>query len=289
MRILILEVRNGSSLVLNGCEVESNKSAIKISPSNKPKSWEMFKMSITNCNLKSTANEKNYGAITSFRFVDEPSQIIDKIGNFNGKIFTFEDKDGMSVGEFTSKKLVFKDGNLLLETDILEDSENNLGDNSEENKQNGPTMKIALDKTTKEGDIPLFENMDTFSVQIAFIMGCYLITYGVMYLLGELAPGMKSVIYGFNFLIGVLVTTGVKKVVFSLEEKGILKKHYINDFMMVRIRNFFYDLMVVAGISAIQISTLGGQVVVLVILCVVGMLATFFYNRFIGYIIFFII
>ena len=99
-------------------------------------------------------------------------------------------------------------------------------------KQNGPTMKAALDKTTKEGDIPLFENMDTLSVQVAFIMGSYLLTYVIMYILGELVPGMKSVIYGFNFLIGVLVTTGVKKVIASLEQKGILKKHYINDFIM---------------------------------------------------------
>ena len=51
---------------------------------------------------------------------------------------------------------------------------------------------------------------------------------------------------------------------------------------MVRIRNFFYDLMVVAGIAAIQISTLGGQVVVLVILCVAGAIMTFLYNRFIA-------
>ena len=149
-------------------------------------------------------------------------------------------------------------------------------------RQKGPTMKAALDKTTKEGDIPLFENMDTLSVQVAFIMGSYLLTYVIMYILGELAPGMKSVIYGFNFLIGVLVATGVKKVIASLEQKGILKKHYINDFIMVRIRNFFYDLMVVAGIVAIQISTLGGQVVVLVILCVAGAIMTFLYNRFIA-------
>ena len=149
-------------------------------------------------------------------------------------------------------------------------------------KQSGSTMKAALDKTTKEADIPLFENMDTLSVQVAFIMGSYLLTYVIMYILGELASGMKSVIYGFNFLIGVLVTTVVKKVIVRLEQKGILKKHYINDFIMVRIRNFFYDLMVVAGIAAIQISTLGGQVVVLVILCVAGAIMTFLYNRFIA-------
>ena len=40
--------------------------------------------------------------------------------------------------------------------------------------------------------------------------------------------------------------------------------------------------MVVAGIAAIQISTLGGQVVILVILCVFGAVMTFLYNRFIA-------
>lgn len=39
---------------------------------------------------------------------------------------------------------------------------------------------------------------------------------------------------------------------------------------------------VVAGIAAIQISTLGGQVIVLVLLCVAGAIMTFLYNRFIA-------
>ena len=153
-------------------------------------------------------------------------------------------------------------------------------------KKASPSIRAAIDKAPKQDEIPLFENMDTLTVQIAFIMGCYLITYVVMYLLGELAPGMKSVIYGFNFLIGVLVTTGIKKFINSLERKKILKKNYINDFLMVRIRNFFYDLMVVAGISAIRVSTIGGQVGILLVICIFGMLATFFYNRFIAKIFF---
>ena len=147
-------------------------------------------------------------------------------------------------------------------------------------------MKAAIEKTQHQDEIPLFENMDTLSVQFALILMCYLMTYGIIYVLGELIPGLKSVIYGFNFLIGVLVTTIVKKIMNTLEEKKILKKHYVNDFMMVRIRNLFYDLMVVAGISAIKVSTMGGYIGVLVVICILGAVATFIYNYIVSRILF---
>ena len=146
-------------------------------------------------------------------------------------------------------------------------------------KQDAGTMKTAMERPFRQDEIPIFENMDTLSVQFAFIIGSYFITYIIIYILGALIPGLKSVIYGFNFLIGVLVTTGVKKLLKTLEEKNILKKHYVNDFLMIRIRNFFYDIMVVAGISAIHLSALGKYIVVLVIICVLGAIATFAYNR----------
>lgn len=153
-------------------------------------------------------------------------------------------------------------------------------------KQDAGTMKAAIEKSQRQDEIPLFENMDTLSVQFALILMCYLITYGMIYVLGELIPGLKSVIYGFNFLIGVLVTTIVKKVMNVLEEKKILKKHYVNDFMMVRIRNLFYDLMVVAGISAIKVSTMDGYIGVLVVICVIGAVCTFLYNYFVSRVLF---
>ncbi len=146
-------------------------------------------------------------------------------------------------------------------------------------KQDAGTMKTAMERPFRQDEIPIFENMDTLSVQFAFIIGTYFITYIIIYILGVLIPGLKSVIYGFNFLVGVLVTTGVKKLLKTLEQKNILKKHYVNDFLMIRIRNFFYDIMVVAGIAAIHLSALGKYIVVLIIICVLGAIATFAYNR----------
>ena len=143
-------------------------------------------------------------------------------------------------------------------------------------------MKSAMENTLKQDEIPLFENMDTLSVQFAFIFGCYMLTYAILYGLGELLPGMKSIIYGFNFLIGVVVTTGIKKLIHALEERKILKKHYVNDFLMVRLRNVFYDVMVVAGVSAIRVSTMESYIGVLCAVCLSGMVVTFAYNRFVA-------
>ena len=153
-------------------------------------------------------------------------------------------------------------------------------------KKAARTMKTVSNRSAKQDEIPLYESMDTLGVQLAFIFGAYVITYGIIYVLGELLPGMKSIIYGFNFLIGVLVATGVKSFVGFLEKKGYLKKHYFNDFLMVRIRNVCYDIMVVAGIAAIRISTMKGYIVLLLVIGVAGAAASFAYNYFVSRVLF---
>ena len=145
-------------------------------------------------------------------------------------------------------------------------------------RQETGSVREEIEKAYGQDEIPLFENMDTLTVQIAFILVSYMITYGLIYVIGESVPGLKSIIYGFNFLIGVLVATGMKKLLAILEKKKILKKHYVNDFMMIRLRNVFYDIMVVAGIAAIRISTMKGYIGVLLIIGVVGAVLTFLYN-----------
>ena len=145
---------------------------------------------------------------------------------------------------------------------------------SAENKQ-------VSEETLTEKEIPIFENMDTLSVQVAFVMGAYMITFIAMYLLGLLAPGLRSVIFGFNFLIGVLMATLCKFVIHTMEKRKILQKQYINGFLMTRIRNFFFDIMVVAGIAAIRLNALGKYLIILLILGVAGAVITYAYLRFV--------
>lgn len=131
----------------------------------------------------------------------------------------------------------------------------------------------------KENEIPMQESIDKMTVQIALIAVAYLIAYLFMLLLGNLLPGMKSVIYGFNFLLGVIAATLVKTVLNLFKKAGMLKKEYTNDFLMTRASNFFYDIMVVAAIAAIRLDVLKNYWGILLIMGTVGLISTYFYNR----------
>ena len=130
-----------------------------------------------------------------------------------------------------------------------------------------------------ENEIPMQGSMDKLTVQVAFVAGAYLLTYLLMFLLGLLLPGMKSVIYGFNFLLGVLAATLVKLTVNTMYRKQVIHHQYINDFLMTRISNFCFDVMVVAGIAAIRLGVLGKYWPVLLVLGIVGLFVTYWYNR----------
>ena len=133
-----------------------------------------------------------------------------------------------------------------------------------------------------DDEIPMQESIDKFTVQIALIALAYFVAYILMYGLGLLLPGMKSVIYGFNFLLGVLAATLVKTVMNLLRKAGAIKKEYVNSFLMTRASNFFYDLMVVAGIAAIRFGALKDYWGIILIMGVVGLVITYVYNYFVA-------
>lgn len=149
--------------------------------------------------------------------------------------------------------------------------------------------KIDLDKGSGasneqvegEGEIPMQESIDKFTVQVALIMVAYLLAYLLMYGLGNLIPGMKSTIYGFNFLLGVLAATLLKTVLNFCQKKNIIHRHYTNNFLLTRATNFFFDIMVTAGIAAIRMNIIGKYWAVLLILGVVGLVITYVYVYFV--------
>ena len=152
-------------------------------------------------------------------------------------------------------------------------------------RKKGKIQKIAEDKTStqsheieSENEIPMQESIDKMTVQIALIALAYLLAYFLMNFLGNLLPSMKSVIFGFNFLLGVLAATVVKAVMNFLKSKNVIKKEYTNDFLMTRMSNFFYDIMVVAGVAAIRLDTLEKYWGLMLIMGVAGLVVTYFYN-----------
>ena len=131
-------------------------------------------------------------------------------------------------------------------------------------------------------EIEMGGSVDKFTLQLAFVAIAYILAYGAMCGLGALIPGMKATIFGFNFLLGVLGAIVVKKSVHFLRKKNVLKKDYINNFLLTRITNLCFDLMVVAGIAAIRLDLLKEHWGILLILAVVGMVATYLYNMFVA-------
>ena len=145
-----------------------------------------------------------------------------------------------------------------------------------------PAQASASQTVQSQAEAPMKESIDKLTVQIAFVFGAYLLAYLLMRGLGSLLPGMKSVIYGFNFLLGVLAATLVKLVLNRLKAKNILRKEYLDGFLMTRASNFFFDLMIVAGIAAIRFSALKKYWGIILIMGVTGLVITYAYNRFVA-------
>jgi len=134
----------------------------------------------------------------------------------------------------------------------------------------------------KENEIPMQESVDKLTIQVALIVAAYMIAYFMMCGLGMLLPGMKSVIFGFNFLLGVLSATLVRTLLKFLNRKKILRREQINDFLMTRASNFFFDLMVVAGVAAIRLDILENYWGIILIIGTVGLVSTYFYTYYIA-------
>ena len=143
--------------------------------------------------------------------------------------------------------------------------------------------KALLDSQIEsENEIPMQESIDKLTVQIALIAVAYLLAFAFMFVLGNLLPKMKSVIYGFNFLLGVLSAVLIKAVMNFLKKKKAIKKDYVNDFLMTRVSNLFYDVMVVSGIAAIRLGVLQDYWGIILIMGFVGLVVTYFYNYYIA-------
>ena len=148
----------------------------------------------------------------------------------------------------------------------------------------GASQEGALksEQVQSADEIPMQGSIDKMTIQVALVMVAYMCTYILMYFLGNLLPGMKSVIYGFNFPLGVLTGTLIKMIINQLKKHGIAQNEYVNDFLMTRTSNFFFDIMVVAGIAAIRLDILENYWGIILILGVVGLFITYFYNHYVA-------
>ena len=137
-----------------------------------------------------------------------------------------------------------------------------------------------VDQTNPGNDeIPDNESVDKFTIQAGFVALAYALSFIFMCLLGALSDFTNSIAWGFNFLWASLAAMLIKVVVNGLRGHNLMHRVYINNYQMDRISGFAFDLMIVAGVAAIEINDIKNYILPVVILSVVGAVVTYIYIR----------
>ena len=134
-----------------------------------------------------------------------------------------------------------------------------------------------------KGEIPDAESIDKLSVQICMV----LFVYFLVYLFTNWIQGMdlgnfgtntlKPMLWGFNFLLGTLFGIAFKNILRIFKKTKVMRREYINNYMLNRISGFCFDIMIVAGTAAISFDEFGKFVLPFSIICALGAIVTFFY------------
>ncbi len=140
-------------------------------------------------------------------------------------------------------------------------------------------QKDASMEEQEEEEIPDNESVDKFTIQMGFVALAYALAFGFMFALGELSNFTNSIAWGFNFLWASLAAMAIKAVVKLLRKKNLMHRGYINNYQMDRISGFAFDLMIVAGVAAIEINDIKNYILPIVLLSVLGGIVTFVYIR----------
>ena len=149
-----------------------------------------------------------------------------------------------------------------------------------ENLQIEEEQKELVDQTNLTGnEIPDSESVDKFSIQMGFVAVAYAIAFGIMCLLAVISDFTNSIAWGFNFMWAVIGGTLIKFVIKLLKKSNLMHRDYINNYQMDRISGFAFDLMIVAGVSAIQINDIKNYILPITVLAVIGGIATYIYVR----------
>jgi len=151
---------------------------------------------------------------------------------------------------------------------------------------------LSAETITGKDEIPLSESMDKFTVQVCLVFlaytGAYLLMKGLDAIIATGVLGnfgfntLRPLVWGFNFLIATICALVLRTILRKLKHIGIIRREYTNNFMQSRIAGIMFDIMVVASIAAIDLSafTVPEFVVPLLLICLGGAVATYFYLGF---------
>ncbi len=146
------------------------------------------------------------------------------------------------------------------------------------------TLLRSVSDFETDNEIEDSESVDKSSIQFAFVAVSYLLAFLIMFFFKKLSDwtGVKlfnDVAWGFNFIWGVITATLLKAFMKFLKKKNVVKKKYINNYQMDRISGFAFDLMIIAGVAAIDVQVVTDYIFVILALCLAGTVATVIYVK----------
>lgn len=146
-------------------------------------------------------------------------------------------------------------------------------------RKSRPSGEIVDQSNPTGNEIPDNESIDKFTLQFGFVALAYALSFGFMYLLGSLSDFTNKIAWGFNFLWASLAAMLIKFIVKNLRKNKLMNREHINNYQMDRISGFMFDLMIVAGVAAIEINDIKNYILPVIILSVVGAVITCVYVR----------
>lgn len=148
---------------------------------------------------------------------------------------------------------------------------------------NAENQANTLADYESNGEIPHSESIDKMTVQLSLVLLVYGLVFLLMYGVQQLDLGqfgvktLKPLVWGFNFLWGTLIGVLVRWIIGRLRKTNIMQREYINNHYLDRIAGTCFDVMIVAGTAAIDMGNLRGLWLQLILVCILGAVATFWY------------
>ena len=125
---------------------------------------------------------------------------------------------------------------------------------------------LAVGFFQDQDELPVADSVDRLSVQLAMVLVTYLVTYlatwgltsGIAAISEGLARTVNTLLWGFNFIIGSAIAVLLRVLLEKGRKSGLIERQYQNNYLLNRISGFFFDIMIVAGVSSINIEDLSG-------------------------------
>ena len=151
--------------------------------------------------------------------------------------------------------------------------------------RSGEVKALTVDYFQDKSEIPVSDSVDKLSVQLALIFVVYLVTFLVTWGLTSaftaisegLGNTLNALLWGFNFIVGSALATLLRVILSKMKKANVMVHQYQNNYLLNRLSGFFFDIMIVAGIAAINIEDLRGLWLPFILLAVAGAALTWLY------------